>query len=335
MPAAHPFEDRLARSWPPDRWRDVKVVLAVSGGADSVALLRAMTALRGDAEDRLVVAHLHHGLRGEEADADQHFVQQLCLELGVSCHVGRIDVQKHADEVGDGVEAAARSARYDFLQRTAERLGARYVATAHTADDQAETILHHVLRGSGLSGLSGMPRTRPLGMAVTLIRPMLRFRRSEVIDYLDDIGQSFREDATNLDPQFTRNRIRHQLLPSLAEDYNPAVITALLHLAVLAGEAQQVIDELVEVLHQQCVQVMGDGSVSVDCGQLAGRPPYLVRQVLIAAWRDRGWPQQGMGFAEWNDLASMTVVAAEFDVRPRMFPGGITVSRHGKKLRLQ
>jgi tRNA(Ile)-lysidine synthase len=122
----------------------------------------------------------------------------------------------------DGVEAAARAARYEFLQATAERLGARYVATAHTADDQAETVLHHIVRGTGLAGLAGMSRARSLGAAATLIRPLLSFRRRDVIEYLGALGQSYCEDTTNRDPAFTRSRIRHELLPLLASGLQPA-----------------------------------------------------------------------------------------------------------------
>src|SRR3569623_1408931 len=165
------FERRLAEDWAPSDWSDLTVLVAVSGGADSVALLRGMAALRRSGPGRLIVAHFNHALRAAAAE-DERFVVELCRELGLVCEVGRSRVAERAAECGDGVEAAARHARYEFLQATADRLGARYVATAHTADDQAETILHRILRGTGLAGLSGMSRSRPLGQAVPLLRPM-------------------------------------------------------------------------------------------------------------------------------------------------------------------
>src|SRR5262249_19663731 len=147
-------------------------------------------------------------------------------------------------DLRDGLEAAARDARYHFLRSTAERLGARYVATGHTADDQVETILHHILRGSGLAGLAGVPRLRSPSAAVTLIRPLLTIERTEVEDYLRQLGQDYRCDASNLSTEHTRNRIRHELLPLLADRFNPHVRDALRRLGTLAGEAQEVLSGL-------------------------------------------------------------------------------------------
>ena len=134
------------------------------------------------------------------------------------------------------------------MQSTAERLGARYVVTAHTADDQAETILHRILRGTGVAGLAGMRRARPLGPAATLIRPLLDVRRAEILAYLSELQQPFQDDASNSDLGFTRNRIRHELLPRLAADYNSDVVAALLRLGQTAHDAQQHIDAAVEEL---------------------------------------------------------------------------------------
>jgi tRNA(Ile)-lysidine synthase len=178
-----PLEQQLVASWPPGGWNEVTVLLAVSGGADSMALLRAMDAVHAGPPGRLGVAHFNHRLRGADADADEQFVVEQCQRSGRTCHLGRRE-SLSPDAGGDGIEAAARAARYAFLQEVAHRIGARYVVTAHTADDQAETILHHILRGTGLAGLSGIPRTRPLGEAVTLIRPMLDISHDDVLDYL-------------------------------------------------------------------------------------------------------------------------------------------------------
>ena len=166
----HPLELKLAAAWPPSDWADVTVLVAVSGGGDSVALLRAMTALETGGQGRICVAHLNHQLR-PDADEDERFVVELSRRLGVACEVERVAVDRLAAQAGDGLEAAARSARYRFLEQAAGRLGARFVATAHTADDQAETILHRIVRGTGVRGLAGMARVRPLGHA-TLIRPL-------------------------------------------------------------------------------------------------------------------------------------------------------------------
>jgi len=340
------FERKLAESWPPADWREMTVLVAVSGGADSVALARALAALRGASRGRLIVAHLNHQLRGEEAAADERFVLELSRRLELPCEVRREPVAGRAALAGDGLEAAARAARYQFFRETAERLGARHVATAHTADDQAETILHRALRGTGLNGLAGMRRVRPLGSAATIIRPLLGVRRAEVLDYLDERGQPYRDDSTNSDPRFTRNRLRHNLLPRLASDFNPQVVDALLRLGRLAGEAQQVVASLVEPLIERCVMPAScrkienhgtlagpDSEVTIDCRPLANQPRYVVRELLIAVWRRRGFPEQAMRFDHWEQLAEMTEVGAP--AGKAMFPTGIMARRCGDTLTLE
>ncbi len=221
------FETRLERSWPAQRWQDVSVVVAVSGGADSVGLLCGLARLKS-AGGRLSAAHFNHALRGEESDADERFVTALAGRLGLACQVGHWGPGEPEKRSSDGLEAAARGARYHFLQSAAEAAGARYVATAHTADDQVETIVQRIFRGTGLGGLAGMRRARPLGPATTLIRPLLGFRREEIRDYLHSAGQSWREDSSNARTDATRNWLRHELLPSVQRHVSPAAPAALL-----------------------------------------------------------------------------------------------------------
>ncbi len=338
MHAEHRLETRFAHTWPPEAWQDVTVLVAVSGGADSVAMLRAMKSLAGGGEGTLRGAHFNHQLRSPGADDDEAFVVELCNRLGVPCEVGRGRVDRLAAETGDGLEAAARAARYDFLKMAAAKVGARYVVTAHTADDQAETILHRIVRGTGIAGLGGMARARPLGEATTLIRPMLAFRRSELIAYLDELGQPYRHDLSNDDIQFTRNRIRHQLLPELAEQFNPGVVDALLRLGTLAGEVRTVIDRIVDDLTRRCVSHDGADTVRSDAAALTGQPRYVVRELLIAVWRDCHWPMQAMGFTQWELLADMALRAADDSTsmpRKHVFPGSILVQKKGSELFLR
>lgn len=299
------FEAQLAEQWPPAQWTDVTVVLAVSGGADSVALLRALFALKRQfgGLGRLVVGHFNHRLRGSAADADEQFVRRLCGDLDVACEVGQAPVGSIAPG-GDGLELAARRARYGFLTQLCGRRGARFLATAHTADDQAETVLHRVFRGTGLRGLAGIARTRRLG-DWSLVRPILWSRRSEVLDYLRAIGQPFREDASNADRAQTRNRIRHDLLPMLAASFNPDVVAALVRLAGQAREAQSVLDGLVERLFAGRVNVQPGGAVRIARRETAEQPGLLLGELMTAVWRDRGWPQQSMTHRHWRRLAGM------------------------------
>lgn len=332
-PAATESQIPLAGLWLPADWHEVTVLVAVSGGADSVALVRSLAALQ-TAEGRLVAAHFHHGLRGEAADADAAFVARLAGELGLPLETGKADPTRlaPATSAGSGMEEAARNARYEFLKAAAGRHGARYVATAHTADDQAETVLHRIVRGTGLAGLSGMRRSRPLMHGVSLIRPLLGVRRAELLEYLHRLGQPFCDDATNRDLGFTRNRLRHDLLPRLAADYNAQVLDALLRLSRLAGEAQAVIATVVDGFMPRCVQAEPNRIV-IDCGLLTSLPRYLVRELLVAAWRRQSWPEQAMGFAQWDELAGLTLTKGSAEPPPgTTLPGGVRAWREGEIL---
>ena len=250
--AIHSFETCLAASWPPQDWKDVTVLVAVSGGGDSTALLRGLAAIRLTGDGRLIAAHVNHKLRGESSDADQAFVGKLCRTLGVQCEVATVAIDA-AGRQGQGIEAAARRARYAAMEEMAGRLGARFVVTAHTADDQAETILHRILRGTGVRGLAGMSRARRLGPA-TLLRPLLGTSRAEVTAYLNDFAQPYCTDSSNCDLRFTRNRIRRELLPLLAARYNRSITAALLRLGDLAAQSQGLIDEIVKSAAEKCVR---------------------------------------------------------------------------------
>ena len=336
----HTFEQKLQESWPAKRRSGMAILLAVSGGADSIAMLRSM-AMVASKSNLLHVAHFNHGLRGNDADADQAFVEEICRDLGIKCFVGRAGIDSAEIDSKDGVEASARAARYPFLQKTAERIGARYVATAHTADDQVETILHRIIRGTGMRGLAGMQRARKLGEAVTLIRPLLDFTRRELIAYLDDIGQKYREDTTNADTGLTRNCIRHELLPMLVDRFNPAIDRALLRLGSLAGELQTAVGRDVERLFLETVNIAADQqTVCVDAKRLAAASPYLVRETLMSVWRRQKWPMQSMGFEEWSILADMLNDAAAASPRSqeigrRTLPGNVSAKAQPRLLVLK
>jgi tRNA(Ile)-lysidine synthase len=323
-PPRHPFETRLAASWPAEDWKDLTVLVAVSGGGDSVALLQGMAVLKRAGEGHLIVAHVNHKLRGADSDADQDFVQQLSRQLGLKCEVATAAVGPVAGGRNPGIEDAARTARYAVLDEMAGRVGARFVVTAHTADDQAETILHRVLRGTGLRGLRGMSRSRPLG-AATLLRPLLNTARAELAAYLCDRQLTYRTDGSNCDVRFTRNRIRNELLPHLADHYNRTIIKALLRLGELAGESQALIDSMAGDVAGRCLHHVQRDEVRLELKSLIAQPPHLVREVLIHVWRRQGWPMAAMGFAEWESLATLisSVKQSVEGPRKRMFPGAI------------
>lgn len=212
------------------------LLVAVSGGPDSMVLLHLLAALAPSLRLRLRAAHLHHGLRGRDADRDLALVRSRCRLLGVPLDSSRLDVRALARRRGLSLEAAAREARYAFLSRCASRAGAEAVALGHTAGDQAETFLMRLLRGAGGRGLGGIRPVRAEG-ALRVVRPILCLRRAEVLACAAARGVPHREDASNRDRAFTRNRVRHGLIPYLERNFNPGVREALLRTAeVLARE---------------------------------------------------------------------------------------------------
>jgi tRNA(Ile)-lysidine synthase len=320
VPNRHELEAQFASNWPAEGWCEGHVVLAVSGGPDSVAMLRASLAIKKSfgGDGFLVAAHLDHGLRAEGADSDAAWVGSLCQGLGIRLETAAADVIGIAAQQGDGLEAAARTARYQFLTQTAEKLGARFVAVAHTADDQVETVLHRIVRGTGLAGLGGIPSVRPLSPSVTLMRPLITVRRRDVLDYLSSIGQDFRVDATNADLQWTRNRIRNELLPMLRDHYNANVDEAVLRLATQAGDAQQVISALAAAAIENSVSIEYGASpadatmrpavcMRAECPALSTQPAVVVCETLRIAWERAGWPQQAMGYDHWQQLAQLVL----------------------------
>ena len=214
-------------------------LVALSGGADSTALLLAMhDALQEGRIRGLFAAHLNHGIRGETALNDQRFCETLCKRLGVALIVETKDVPAYAKVSGQTLEQAAREVRYDFLERVRDSSGATVIATAHHRDDQAETLLLHLIRGSGLAGLSGMkPRNG------RIIRPMLKISRAEILAFLNERGERFCEDETNAENTATRNRIRNELVPMLSR-YNPLISQTLAKTAELLSQDEAFLDDL-------------------------------------------------------------------------------------------
>jgi tRNA(Ile)-lysidine synthase len=224
---------------------DATVVVAVSGGADSVALLLALDELvkSGKLNLSLWVAHLNHKLRLTSA-ADARWVVRLARQLGHKSSVGNVEVETLAKATGDNLEQAARRARYEFLAKTANRNRAEIVLTAHTMDDQAETVLLNLLRGSGLDGLGGIEPVRALdeGSEVLLARPLLSWtRRRAAATYCQSLGIEIRADEMNKDERFARVRVRTQLLP-LMQSFNPKLVEALARTAELLREDNRALD---------------------------------------------------------------------------------------------
>lgn len=310
------------------------IVVAVSGGPDSVALLRGILALRPEVgAGPLVVAHLNHRLRGAESDADEAFVRALHAIVtrsgpNVRLCCAEIDVDARARETGENLEKTARQLRYAWLAEMAHREQCRYVATGHTADDQAETVLHRLLRGTGLRGLRGIAFRRPLAEGVELMRPLLRTRRADVVQYLDAIGQAYRVDSSNRDRRLTRNRIRNELLP-LMRQYNPRVDSVLCRLSRQAAATYRASEAQARKLLADAERPRAGRLLVFDRRCLAGAPRNLIREALRLAWLREGWSQRGMSFAGWDRLAGLVYAESALDL-----PGGIEARSNERLVQL-
>jgi tRNA(Ile)-lysidine synthase len=266
-----------------------RVAIAVSAGADSVALLRAMLELREELGVVLSVAHFHHGIRGAEADADRQFVAELAAKFGLELHSGSSDAPTYSRERKLSLETAARELRHAWFAQLVRDEKVDKIATAHTLDDQAETVLMRILRGAGAKGLAGIA---PWQAEKHLIRPLLEISRKEVEAYLHSLGQIWREDATNKDLVHTRNRVRHQLLPLLEKEFNPNIRHTLADLAEVArGEADYwgslLPGVLTRVVHEGKPSRSGRSSsgnasetLALDLSALRQLPVALQRQIV-------------------------------------------------------
>jgi tRNA(Ile)-lysidine synthase len=314
-PTARPsWLERIERTLARGRSGDLGAVwvVAVSGGSDSVGLLRVLHAVAPKAGLTLSVAHLDHGARGEAARADAAFVEDLARSLGLPFDLGRWQATRPGH-----FEADARRARYAWLLEIAHARGASAVAVGHTRDDQAETVLHRVIRGTGIHGLAGIPARRWLGPGVTLVRPLLNVSRQEVRDYLGNHAQPFRDDVSNADTSRTRARLRHDLLPKLADEYNPRVAEALVNLAKLAaGSTRSCRRQAMEIERFTACGSSKPDEASFHRDRLVQFPAFVRAEVLRLAWRRAGWPEAGMGAKRWRRLALLARRTREgrFDV---------------------
>jgi tRNA(Ile)-lysidine synthase len=272
-----------------------RVGVAVSGGADSVALLRLLHRLRDDLGITLAVVHFDHALRGAESETDAAFVAELARVLGLEFLAAREDVGAEAARQGWNLEDAGRRLRYAFFERVIGEAQATHIAVAHTADDQAETLLAHVIRGTGPTGLAGI-----YPVAGAIVRPLLGTRREILREYLRANGQTWREDSTNRDLQRTRARIREQLLPVLERDFSGAIVEHLSELARLAREERNFWDALVEDRVRALARIDEEG-IRIAVEALLG--PLTLRTSRL----ENPAPAKGNEFGPWRVLTERLV----------------------------
>ena len=321
-----------------------RLAVAVSGGADSVALLCLLLELRAELGIVLSVAHVNHKLRGEEADEDERFVTKLARQHGLELHAceASADGKQSSGEssgVSSGIEAAARELRYVFFRQLAREGRVTKIATAHTLDDQAETVLLRIFRGTGIRGLSGIHQRivfAEQGQAFgELVRPLLGFRRAALQEFLRERGQSWREDSSNRDTAFLRNRVRHRLLPMIGEEFGEAAIEHMSELAEIARAEE----EHWERAHPE-IRVPGGGAAetrqAASLQGLAVTPllalPLAAQRRLVRAWLEMNAPDLSISFRLIEEALELACGAAGKKLE---LPGGRHLRRGRQELLLE
>ena len=255
------------------------VLATVSGGADSVAMLHMLHGLREHLAIKLSAAHMDHQIRGEAAQQEAAFVQELCVRLGIGCVVEARDVLEHKIASGLSLQEAARNVRYGFFSDAMAATGAAKLALAHQADDQAETVLMRLVRGASLKGLAGIPACRD----GYIIRPLIEIERRDIEAWLHERDISFVPDTSAGEQHYQRNKIRHQLMPLLRDSFNPGIIATLGRTAALLRQDERALDALAENLAASRVEIKNNEHViAVTALQEAGADLYgrLVRRII-------------------------------------------------------
>ncbi len=303
-----------------------KLVVAVSGGADSVCLLHILAQWQRELGVELHVAHLNHQLRGAESDSDASYVSDLAHKLGVPATIERRDVAAYRDQKGGSLEEAAREVRYSFLAEVTRGIGTSKVAVGHARDDHIETVMMHLLRGVGTAGLRGLQPRSVLqysenGGQLEVVRPLLEVTRQETLDYCQRYNLAPRSDSSNVSLSFLRNRVRLELLPML-RSYNPGVDKALLRLADIAGDDISFIEEQASLLWKELAREEGD-VIYLDISKMVTSPRAMQRQIFRRAVKQlRG----NLKDVEANHIEAMMDFLSKPAGKKLCLPDGLTLS---------
>jgi len=307
-----------------------RVAIAVSGGPDSVALLRVLLELRSELGVVLSVAHFNHHIRGADSEADAAFVAELAQNFSLELHSASGQASAHAKKESTSLETAARELRYQFFHGLLAKGAANAVATGHTLDDQAETVLMKLLRGAGTKGLAGIHPVLKVGHGI-IIRPLLDVRRTEIEAYLRSLGQAWREDATNLELHHTRNRVRRELIPLLERDFNPSLAATLAETAELSRAEEEYWSALAAGV---LPSVFNGHTCSVTVVTLLEKPLALQRRLLRAAAAHAGMTLE---FEHVEELRELMAGPPSQHSKTLDLPGGRAVfhKNPGGELRLE
>ncbi len=298
------------------------VVAAVSGGPDSVALLHVLYRLREQFGFKLVAAHLNHGFRGAEAEADAVFVEEFARRLNLASYIETRNVPEYGARMGLSAQVAAREIRYSFLSEVALRTGAAKVALGHHADDQAETILLHLLRGAGPGGLAGMQPIRDK----FYIRPLLNVKRRDIEAYCSRHNLAVRQDSSNLKCKYLRNRIRLELIPTLEKNYNPNLTDALNRLGRICREEDEYLEKQSDAVFYRVISGSNGHSVTLDRDKLLDQPAALLRRVIRRAWFEICGSNDELGFGHIEQI--MEIIKGGGGYQQVDLPKGVTCKKN-------
>ncbi len=301
-------------------WCDIKTIVAVSGGPDSVALLRGLVTLASSHQKanpkNLVVAHVNHQLRGSDSDDDAEFVKNIAHELGLEFHLANPIKTASLQSTGvktrenpvkpDTSEEHLRNFRYENLLALASEIGARYLVTGHNQDDQIETILFRIFRGTGIGGLAGIPPIRLGNDSVTIVRPLLSTTRHEIEMYLQAIGQTYRVDASNSSSRYTRNFLRNELIPLIKDRFGDSFPQSIVRLGGHAEALNQLLVEQSQPLEDSILDESATG-FTVDCRVAASLNPLILQNWLCRKWSQHDWPLQAMTSSWWQTIGGAIV----------------------------
>ncbi len=274
-----------------------KLIAALSGGMDSVVMLHCLLMLQKDKPFTLLAAHLNHQLRGDESDRDESFVQDLCKDWQVKLYTSRQDVNAYCKSHNCSIETGARECRYSFFENIHTDLQADYIATAHHADDNAETVLDRLLRGSGTTGLAGIPPKRDF-----YIRPLLQISRKEIESYAAEHHLTYRTDSTNADTRYKRNRIRHVLLPMLQQEFNPQIAESINRFSSIMRETDELVKKESQIAFSQCVREASKDKIILDISDFLAYLVILQKGMIRVALDKLDEPNGISDFDQFENL---------------------------------
>jgi tRNA(Ile)-lysidine synthase len=278
-----------------------RVVIGVSGGADSISLLHLLWSLREKYRLQLCAAHLNHGFRGEEADEDARFVESFSSQLGIPCYIRKVDVPQYRQERKVSAQLAAREVRYRFFQDIVREWGANKLALAHNRDDQAETVLLRLIRGAGLDGLCGIPPVRP-GEGFVIIRPLLAVSREMIEQYCVENDLNFRTDWSNFKTVYLRNKVRLELLPYLKKEFNSQIDSLLAQTAEMLQDERNYLEQEAEKIFSELVEEVEPKKVKINLAGFKKQPVAIQRRLLRKAVIFLGGNPQDLSFNRMSEL---------------------------------